>query len=429
MSKHPFVNSMGFMNSKERLMAAWNGKAVDHIPLTFQCFGNPVPEELRWKSGGQEGDREVRRWYTKRLEHIHTLPVPWTLEDEFQRVRAWLSLGVDDLIDVSVPWSVHPEVRWTNSRREADAGKQYPVLVREYQTPAGTLRHQVHQTGEELGEGWVIQPHHVSLMEDFNIPRGVEHAVSSPEDVSRIRYLYAPPDREAWDWLDRRMDSIVPFAREQGVAVQAWAAFGMDAVVWLCGTEGAILLAMDNPPAFAELMEIVTETDLARVELAARHPGTDLIVERGWYSSTDFWSPALFDRYLVDHVRRLADLSHRYGKKFCYTVTTGVEILGPRLADAGVDVLYFVDPLLDGISMEKARDLLGSRMCLVGGANAITLAAKDPKMIEEEVRQAMAALGPSGRFILHPIDALFPDTPWEGVEMLIQTWRKYRSGT
>jgi uroporphyrinogen-III decarboxylase len=67
-------------------------------------------------------------------------------------------------------------------------------------------------------------------------------------------------------------------------------------------------------------------------------------------------------------------------------------------------------------------------MCLVGGANAITLATKDPKMIEEEVRQAVAALGPSGRFILHPIDALFPDTPWEGVEMFIQAWRKYRSG-
>ncbi|UCF97076.1 MAG: hypothetical protein JSV89_18165 [Spirochaetaceae bacterium] len=416
------------MNSKERLLATWKGQATDHIPLTFQCFGNPVPQQLRWTSRDQEDAREVRRWYTKRLEHIHTLPVPWTLEDEFQRVRSWLSLGVDDLIDVSIPWSVHPEVRWTNFRREPNGAKPYPVLVREYQTPEGTLRHQVHHTGEEMGEGWVIQPNQVSLMEDFNIPRGVEHAVSSPEDVPHIRYLYAPPDKEADQWLDQRMERIVPFAREQGVAVQAWAAFGMDAVVWLCGTEGAILLAMDEPKAFAELMEIVTATDLARIELAARHPGIDLIVERGWYSSTDFWSPALFDRYLVDHVRRLADLSHRYGKLFCYTVTTGVEVLGPRLIDAGVDVLYFIDPLLDGIPMEKARDLLSSRMCLVGGANAITLATRDRKMIEAEVCQAVAALGPSERFILHPIDALFPDTPWEGVEMLIEVWQKVRSG-
>jgi hypothetical protein len=415
------------MNSRERLLAAWKGKPTDHIPLTFQCFGNLVPKHLRWKRCNQQGEQEVRRWYTKRLEHIHTLPASWTLEDEFQRVRAWSSLGIDDLIDVSVPWSVHPQVRWTNSRRGPDEAKRYPVLVREYQTPVGTLRHQVKQTGEELGEGWVIQPDHVSLMEDFNIPRGVEHAVSSQEDVPRIRYLYAPPDEAASQWLNERMESIVPFAGDQEVAVQAWAAFGMDAVVWLCGAEGAIFLAMDNPSAFSELMEIVTETDLARVELAARQPGIDLIVERGWYSSTDFWSPPLFDQFLVEHVRRLADMTHRHGKTFCYTVTTGIEILGPRLVDAGVDVLYFVDTLLDGISLQKARDLLGSKMCLVGGANAITLGTKDPKMIGDEVRQSVAALGPTGRFILHPIDALFPDTPWEGVEMLIEAWEKVRS--
>ena len=212
------------------------------------------------------------------------------------------------------------------------------------------------------------------------------------------------------------------------MAVQAWAAFGMDAVVWLCGTDRAILLATEQPNAFAELMELVTQTDLARIELAANHPGIDLIVERGWYSSTEYWSPDLFDQFLVGHICRLVDLAHGYGKLFCYTVTAGVEVLGPRLADAGVDVLYFVDPLLDGISMEKAGDLLGSRMCLVGGANTITLATKDRKMIEEEVRQAVTALGPSGRFILHPIEALSPDTPWEGIEMLIEAWEKYRDG-
>ena len=31
-------------------------------------------------------------------------------------------------------------------------------------------------------------------------------------------------------------------------------------------------------------------------------------------------------------------------------------------ADAGVDVLYFVDPVLDRISLEKAKELFGDRM-------------------------------------------------------------------
>jgi uroporphyrinogen-III decarboxylase len=117
-------------------------------------------------------------------------------------------------------------------------------------------------------------------------------------------------------------------------------------------------------------------------------------------------------------------VAHRYGKKFCYTMTTGVEILGPRLADAGVDVLYFVDPVQDRLSLERARELLADRLTLVGGTNALSLASGDRERIRSEVRRAIDILGPTNRFILHPVDALFPDTPWSGVEAMIEAWRE-----
>jgi hypothetical protein len=40
------------------------------------------------------------------------------------------------------------------------------------------------------------------------------------------------------------------------------------------------------------------------------------------------------------------------------------------------------------------------------------------------VGEALETLGPTGKFILHPVDALFPDTPWEGVERLIRAWKE-----
>ena len=97
-----------------------------------------------------------------------------------------------------------------------------------------------------------------------------------------------------------------------------------------------------------------------------------------------------------------------------------------RLADAGVDVLYFVDPVQDGLPLEKARDLLGDRMTLVGGTNALSLTPGNWDRLDDEVRRAIEVLGPTNRFILHPVDAVFPDTPWEGMERLIECWRKYR---
>ena len=152
-------------------------------------------------------------------------------------------------------------------------------------------------------------------------------------------------------------------------------------------------------------------------------PGVDMVVARGWYSSTDFWSPTLFDQFVYPYVEAIANVSHQHGKKFAYVMTTGVGTLGPRLAHAGVEELYFVDPVQDTISLETARDLLADRMTLVGGITALDLAS-DAQMIRDKVRHAMDVLGPTNRFILHPIDAVFPDTPWHGVEAMIEAWRE-----
>ena len=96
------------MKSRARLFAAWNGTKMDHVPLTTWRFGLPVPSSLRWKNEGGE----VRYWYSNRMEHLHTLPFTWTLQDDFNRALAWRSLGIDDILDVSVPWSADPRVTW-----------------------------------------------------------------------------------------------------------------------------------------------------------------------------------------------------------------------------------------------------------------------------------------------------------------------------
>ena len=407
------------MTSRERILAAMDGRPVDHVPLTTWCFGLPAPQGLQWEGAG--GTREY--WYSMRMEHLHTTTVPWTLEDDFRRVRAWASLGVDDLLDVSVPWGTNPEVTYIDSVIPSGVEGPYPVLVREYATPSGSLRHAVRQTEAEP-PGWPVQPGCVPLIEDFNIPRAVEHAVSSPVDIAPLRHLFAAPGEAEKAWFSERMRAVGAFAREEGVAVQAWSAFGMDGVVWFTGTEGAIMMALDEPDAFGELAALVAETDYARTELALSSADVDLVVMRGWYSSTDFWSPALFDRFVYPHVKELAGLTHQAGRKLGYVMTTGVDKLGPRLADAGVDVLYFVDPVQDGVDLTWAARELAPRMTLVGGTNALSVGSGDSERVRREVQEAMETLGPTGRFILHPVDALFPDTPWGGVETLIEAWKE-----
>ncbi len=410
------------MTSKERITAAINGEPADHTPLTTWCFGFPAPAEYGWSD-----DRgSIDYWYTNRIEHLHCLPKPWTLEDDFRRAQAWLEMGIDDVLEVSVPWSMEEGVTFSDSvlpPGHEDGDERYPVMAREYETPSGKIRHAVRQTGNE-GEGWPIQPDCVPIIEDYNIPRAVQHAVTSPEDVAAIKHVFAPPNDEQKAWFDDRMKRVKAFTEEKGLFTQAWSAFGMDAAIWFMGTQNAIMMAMDAPDAFGDLMQSIADTDLARTEIAAKNDGVDMVCQRGWYSSTDFWSPSLFDRYVFPHVKAAAEVAHKHGKKFGYTMTTGIKRLGQRLVDAGVDLLFFIDPLLDNITPQEAAEMFGDKMTMVGGINSQTL-QKDADVIRETVRDAMTHLAPTNRFILHPMDAIFPDTPQQGLRVMIDTWKEF----
>jgi len=411
------------MTSRERMLAAINGKKTDHVPLYAWVFGFKAPPHLAWSRAG----KQRAYWYSGRLEHLHKKPQAWDIEDDFKRVEAWLSLGMDDVLDVSVPWSQDARVTFADAHKPA--GKDncpYPVMTREYQTPAGMARHSVQKTNEEEKPGWVVQPDCVPLIEDFNIPRAVRHLVAEPDDVAKIPWLYQGPNRPQQEWLAQRMAKVSRFASEHGVLVQAWPAFGMDAAVWFAGAEGAIMLCMEHPDAFDGLLSAIHAADKARTALALTYP-VDMVCQRGWYSSTDFWSPAIFKKFLKPRIAELAGMAHKAGKKFGYVMTTGVMTLGADLMEAGVDLLYYVDPVQDHVDLAKARKMFGGKMAVAGGINSgVTLATGTPGQIRAEVKAALETFGNQGGLILSPVDALFPDTPWSNVETMIAAWKENR---
>ena len=94
------------------------------------------------------------------------------------------------------------------------------------------------------------------------------------------------------------------------------------------------------------------------------------------------------------------------------------------MADALVDLYYWADPVQGNIDLETIRERLGGKVAIAGGVNApLTLGKGSPEEIRRAVVDAIEILGPSG-FILEPVDALFPDTPWEAVKTMIDSWKE-----
>jgi len=409
------------MTSRERLLAAIDREVPDHVPLMARCFGFAPPSAWTWQRDGQP----AAHWFTGRLEYLHTIPEPWHLpQDDFRRVEAWLALGMDDMIDVSVPWGMDPEVTIRDYRKPDTDGSGNLVSCREYSTPAGVLTHKVKLTKEETGPGWVIQPEYPPLFEDYNIPRAVRHAVMTEEDLPKLQYLLCPPSDYQIEAFRQRMAQIQRFANEKQVAVAAWSLFGMDGVVWLCGAENAVMMAMTQPELFERVVELVDEFDRMRTELMLAVGGADLFVQRGWYSSTDFWSPGLFEQYVLPYLKRNVALVHSAKKRFAYVMTTGVKALLQYLPQADVDVWYWADPEMGDVDNVTIRKELGGKVAVAGGIDAArTLHHGSSDQIRNRITDAVETLGPDG-FILEAMDSLFPDTPASSVQTMIDVWKE-----
>jgi uroporphyrinogen-III decarboxylase len=150
-----------------------------------------------------------------------------------------------------------------------------------------------------------------------------------------------------------------------------------------------------------------------------------MVVQRGWYSSTPFWSPELFRRFVLPHLKDLVTMTHQAGALFAYVMTTGLMAMLDELKEAGIDLLYFVDPVQDDIDLKVLKQRLKGKFAIAGGVNSgVTLGRGTPNEIRQAVYSAVNALADGGGFILSPVDALFPDTPLASVKTMIEAWRE-----
>lgn len=119
-------------------------------------------------------------------------------------------------------------------------------------------------------------------------------------------------------------------------------------------------------------------------------------------------------------------MAHGAGAKFAYTMTMGAFTMADHLIAAGVDLLYYVDPVQDKTDLAVVKQRFRGKLALAGGVNsAVTLGSGSRAEIRAAVEQAMQLLGPDS-FILAPVDAIFPDTPWASVEAMIEAWQDVR---
>ncbi len=396
------------MTSRERMLAAIGCDEVDHTPCSFMLY--------------------YTLFDTCRTDH------------EF--VEKQVEMGLDAFVHVGqLNHELHrygaldPRATWKEWVEDADGSA---VFCRRIDTPAGPLTSRVRRRG-----GWPTRED-FPLMKDWIVPRMEEPLVKPEEDLEKVRFLFGPIGEAHVRTLREEAAAASALARRLGLLqVGGWkgsvrpglqvdpGVMGCDAMSWLSGMEPVMVLSLSNPAVIEEYARIIHEWNMRMIDVYLDVTEADLVVRRGWYETTEFWTPAAWRRIIAPTLRREADLVHQAGRKFGYIITSAFLPLVDDIIASGVDVLIGLDPSEGkGTQLpEIKRRFRAARRALWGGVSgAITVEMGTGEETEEAVRTALETLGDGGGFILSPVDNVRENTALarENSRRFIAAWKRLR---
>jgi len=391
---------MPAMTSRERMRAVLDYKETDRIPLLFHTFGFNAPGDLAWSNG-------------------------------FEQAKTWLSLDVDAWVTMTFR-GFWPRGLVTRQWEESPAGERWPVMIKEYDTPAGVFRQEVRRTDDWTSAEWPLhkigQPH-IDLFDDYNVARYKRCPVRSEQDLEKLRHIMMGFPDETVSGLRHEAERTGREAREMGVLFAAFGADGIaDAATWLCGVEPLIFMSMDNPPLFKGLLDLLEEYENRTLAVIMDTP-VDLVLRRGYYEGTSLWSPSLYREHFMPRLKKAVDIVHDAGRHIAYTMSVGCMPLLDSFVETGYDAHFLLDPIPPGqpIDLAAVKVAFDKKIAVIGGLNEpITMEQGSPEQIRAEVHEAVRMLGSGGGLALSPAEAIVQSTPWESVLTVIDAWKEVR---
>ena len=384
------------------MLAAICGSEVDYIPCSFMIFANL---SRRCKSAAEFVERQV-------------------------------ALGLDAVAHVGyLPHVLHPETEY-HQWIEEKAEQTY--FCRRIDTPKGPLTARVKQLNR-----WPTADD-FPLFSDWIVPRSEEVLVKPEQDLEKVKYLFGEfRDEDVQNLRETARAAKDAALKHEILLAGGWTAvkpnmskddgvMGADALAWLSGYQDIMVLSETKPDIVREYVRIVHEWNMKQIAVYLDVAKPDLIVRRGWYETTEFWTPRGFREIIAPVIKREVELVHQAGAKFGYIITSAFLPILDDILDCDIDVLIGLDPKEGkGTDLPVVKRVFSSRRkALWGGVSgAVTVELGTGSETEQAVIDAISILGEDRGFILSPVDNVREDTEnaWRNTNTFIQTWKKHRS--
>jgi uroporphyrinogen decarboxylase len=138
-------------------------------------------------------------------------------------------------------------------------------------------------------------------------------------------------------------------------------------------------------------------------------------------------SPELFDRFMVPHLERLADLGHAYGLKVQLHCCGGFAPLIPSMVDAGFDALHAIQPSCTGMDLSTLKAEWGDRIVFNGAIDSQhVLIDGTPETVWEKTHEVLKIMAPGGGYVAGAShDYILEETPVENVVAMFDAIKNF----
>jgi hypothetical protein len=361
------------MNSKERLIAALHGQAVDHVP--FAPFLAYV-----WESFSPDIQNAGQ------LAFHHAVGADPLWRGAPCPVRA-----------------VRPEEM--TSRTVQDGANEITQVT----TPVGTL--QFVRARSDQGNTSFLVEHPLKTQDDYMVWMWVEENTTYVSNSDAVKEHFAGNGREGLS-----IGGIVPRSKS---AYQ-------DMIEFFVGTEEMAYAQVDFPDTVRTLWEVMVENDLRAAKMSAESEYDYFI---SWEdSSTQNYSPDQYDEFIGSEIGSWCEILASAGKHYIQHACGHVAALTQRMRDHGVFAIESISPPPTGnITIRDARALVGDTFGIVGGIEPTRFLqlseAELGPYVESVIEEAQG-----GPFVLANSDSCPPGVTVEKFKLVADVARAWRAG-
>jgi uroporphyrinogen decarboxylase len=190
----------------------------------------------------------------------------------------------------------------------------------------------------------------------------------------------------------------------------------------LRGFEQVLIDSVSHPGFYAELLEVLTEHQLAIVEELLRLEVDGIMFSDDWgHQQGMLLSPESWREFFKPRLARLYARVRAAGKTVLTHCCGDITPVIADLIEIGLDVLESVQP--EAMDPYALKAIYGDRLTFWGALGSqSTIQFNRPESIRAEVRRLGNEMGRGGGYILAPAKPLQPGTPVENAAAVVESF-------